>query len=108
MKFQLNMIYGDGEYDESRPLSVHFTTDPVVSDRDDFIDLAAKHLRTFEAFQEVVADDLALWLDDPTTGRSVFERREEWRSLVSAAFDAGRRWKEQQNRAGEIAEEPPA
>ena len=104
MKFHIDMIYGDGSYDEKRPLAVHFTTDQAEPEDDYVHDLAAKHLRTFKSFREDVADELGLWLDDPTSGRSEAERREEWHGMVATAFAAGRRWKEQQEELAEKRE----
>ena len=89
MRFELHEITRNVT-DNKRPLAVRFTTDQKTENIY-YVDVAGRHLKTFAAFREIVCDELAVWLDDPSGGHNASARREDWEDLVSRAFDMGRR-----------------
>ena len=102
MDFQIETIIRN-DTDSDQPFSLEMI---VVSNEDwephtgkekiFILDIAAKHLQTFPAFQEIVANTFGLWLSDPAGKGTPFDRRPgmEWDDRVSEAFEAGRRLQE--------------
>ena len=102
MKFRIERIFRSDNSDE-QPLTAQIAVWPVEAetslypvDKVYFFDIAAKHLETFSAFREIVADTFAFWLSGPSDNAPPFDLRagNEWNNMVSKAFDAGRQHKE--------------